>query len=60
MKLSTLNSQISTLPTALAGTANNPASLGPFDGDFSDPPTQSEMRAFRDWSNALYAALARQ
>ncbi|MCX6898949.1 MAG: hypothetical protein NT105_09630 [Verrucomicrobia bacterium] len=32
----------------IAGTAKNPASIGPFTNDFSDPPTQSEMRAFRD------------
>jgi hypothetical protein len=47
-----------TIPSA--GTANNPASIGPYTGDFSDPPTQSEMRAFRDWCNNFFGATARQ
>ncbi|MFA6561611.1 MAG: hypothetical protein WCV00_06850 [Verrucomicrobiia bacterium] len=47
------------LNDAIAGTARNPASIGPFMGDFSDPPTQSEMRAFRDWANSFFGATAR-
>ena len=34
--------------------------FGPYNGDFSDPPTQSEMRAFRDWANSFFGATARQ
>jgi hypothetical protein len=30
-----------------AGTANKPNSTGPYNGDFSDPTAQSEMRALR-------------
>jgi len=41
------------------GTARNPAGIGPLTGDFSDPPTQSEMRAFRDWANSFFGATAR-
>ena len=48
------------LNTAIAGTANNPASVGPYTGDFSDPPTQQEMRDFRDWANTVFNASARQ
>ncbi|MBI5688136.1 MAG: hypothetical protein HZC54_23940 [Verrucomicrobia bacterium] len=49
-----------TVNTAIAGTARNPsASIGPFTGDFSDPPTQGEMRAFRDWANSFFYATAR-
>lgn len=47
------------LTDAIAGTANNPASDGPYTGDFIDPPTQDEMRAFRDWANNFFAATAR-
>jgi hypothetical protein len=48
------------LTEAIAGMARNPASIGPFTGDFSDPPTQSEMRAFRDWANSFFGATARR
>jgi len=48
------------LSDAINGTARNPASIGPFTGDFSDPPTQNEMRAFRDWANSFFGATARQ
>jgi len=47
------------LGTAIAGTANNPASVGPYTGDFSDPPTQGEMRAFASYVEGLRAALVR-
>ncbi len=47
------------LSFAIGGTANNPASVGPYTGDFSDPPTQQEMRAFRDWANSFFGATAR-
>jgi hypothetical protein len=48
------------LTDAIAGTANNPASIGAYSGNFSDPPTQSEMRAFRDWANNFSGATAGQ
>ena len=48
------------LASTIAGTANNPASVGAYTGDFSDPPTQSEMRSFRDWCNSFFSATARQ
>ncbi|MCX6909807.1 MAG: hypothetical protein NTY01_17440 [Verrucomicrobia bacterium] len=37
----------------------DPARIGPFTSDFSDPPTQWEMRAFRDWANSFFGATAR-
>ena len=43
----------------IAGTANNPASVGPYTGDFSDPPTQSEMRAFAAYVESFRQALIR-
>lgn len=33
--------------------------IGPFGGNFSDPPTQAEMQAFAAWSESLRAALIR-
>jgi hypothetical protein len=33
--------------------------IGPFTGDFSDPPTQQEMRDFRDWANNFFNSTAR-
>jgi hypothetical protein len=48
------------VPNAIGGTARNTVAIGPFTGDFSDPPTQSEMRALRDWANSFFAATARQ
>ncbi|MBI5687852.1 MAG: hypothetical protein HZC54_22505 [Verrucomicrobia bacterium] len=47
------------LTDAINDTARNPAGIGPFTGDFSENPTQSEMRAFRDWANAFFGAAAR-
>ncbi|MCX6900590.1 MAG: hypothetical protein NT105_18070 [Verrucomicrobia bacterium] len=47
------------LGDAIADTARNPASVGPFTGDFSDPPTQSEMCALHDWTNSFFYASAR-
>ena len=35
------------------------ASVGPYTGDFSDPPTQDELSAFRDWANNFSTATAR-
>jgi len=48
------------LNDAINGTARNLASIGPFTGNFSENSTQSEMRAFRDWANAVFGAAARQ
>jgi hypothetical protein len=47
------------LNTAIGSTARNPASIGTYTGDFSDPPTQSELRDFRDWCNSFFSASAR-
>ena len=47
------------LADAIAGTAMNPAGIGPFDGGFSDPPTQGEVQAFADYVEALRVALVR-
>ena len=44
---------------AIAGTARNPVGIGPFGGDFSDPPTQQEMRDFRDYQEAFRQAVFR-
>jgi hypothetical protein len=44
---------------AVAGTADNPTSIGPFGGSFSDPPTQAEMQAFAAYVESLRAALIR-
>jgi hypothetical protein len=48
-----------TLDANIAGTARNPAGIGPYGGDFSDPPTQQEMRDFRDWGNSFFNGTAR-
>jgi hypothetical protein len=47
------------LNNAIATTANNPSGIGPYTGDFSDPPTQQEMRDYRDYQETLRAALVR-
>ena len=47
------------LSDAIAGTARNPSSIGPYTGDFSDPPTQQEMRDYRDYVETLRAAMVR-
>jgi hypothetical protein len=47
------------LNDTIAGTARNPASVGTYTGDFSDPPTQTELRAFRDWCNSFFGAASR-
>ena len=47
------------LADAIAGTAMDPAGIGPFDGGFSDPPTQGEVQAFADYVEALRVALVR-
>ncbi len=47
------------LADAIATTAQNPVSLAPFEGTFSDPPTQSEMLAFAAYVETLRAALVR-
>jgi len=45
--------------TAIAGTAQNPTTLGPFTGGFSNPPTQAEMEAFASYVESLRAVLVR-
>ena len=43
----------------IATTARNPSSIGPYGGDFSDPPTQQEMRDYRDYVETLRASMVR-
>ena len=47
------------LNTAIAGTASNPSSIGPFTGTFSDPPTEAEMQAYAAWGESLRQAVIR-
>ena len=47
------------LADAITTTARNPNAIGPFAGDFSDPPTQAELQAFADYVETLRAALVR-
>jgi hypothetical protein len=47
------------LSTEIAGTAQNPTSIAPFPGSFSDPVTQAEMLAYVAWGETLRAALVR-
>jgi hypothetical protein len=47
------------LSAAISVTAQNPTSIAPFPGSFSDPVTQAEMVAFAAWSETLRAALVR-
>ena len=47
------------LNDAVATTARNPSSIGPYGGDFSDPPTQQEMRDYRDYVETLRVAMTR-
>ena len=47
------------LTDAVATTARNPSSIGPYGGDFSDPPTQQEMRDYRDYMETLRVAMIR-
>ncbi len=47
------------LTAAIDGTAQNPASVGPFTGSFSNPPTQPQMQAFAFYLETLRMALVR-
>ena len=47
------------LDATIAGTARNPTAIGPYGGDFSEPPTQQEMRDFRDYVETLRVAVVR-
>src|SRR5260370_276877 len=47
------------LANAIAGTAQNPSTIGPYGGSFSDPPTQAEMQSFAAYVETLRAALLR-
>ena len=47
------------LTDAIATTANNPSGFGAYGGDFSDPPTQQELRDFKDYVEAFRQALVR-
>ncbi len=47
------------LDAAIAGTALNPAGIGPYTGTFSDPPTQGEMQDFAAYVETLRVALVR-
>lgn len=53
--------EVSTLQLndAIATTARNPASVGPFGGVFSDPPTQAELQAFAAYVETLRVPLVR-
>jgi hypothetical protein len=48
-----------TVNNAIAATARNPNSFAAYAGNFSDPPTVEQLRSFRDWANALLAAIVR-
>ncbi|MCX6899828.1 MAG: hypothetical protein NT105_14155 [Verrucomicrobia bacterium] len=45
------------LNDAMATKAEKPTGIGPYEGTFSDPPTQAEMQAFAAWAESLRAAL---
>ncbi len=47
------------LDAAIAGTAVNPAALGPWTGSFSDPPTQAEMQDFAAWVESFRVGVTR-
>jgi hypothetical protein len=47
------------LDDAIATTARDPVSVGPFSGSFSEPPTQAELQAFAAYVETLRAALIR-
>ncbi len=48
-----------TVAAATAGTARNPSGIGPYTGDISDPPTQQEMRDYRDYQESWRQAMLR-
>ena len=47
------------LTDAIADTPHNPSGIGPYAGDFSDPPTQQEMRDYRDYVESWRQAMVR-
>jgi hypothetical protein len=47
------------LTDAIATTALNPTTVGPYGGSFSDPPTQAEMDAFAAYVESMRVALLR-
>jgi hypothetical protein len=47
------------LDAAIATTAQNPSSIGPYTGTFSDPVTQAEMQAYAAWVESFRAATVR-
>lgn len=47
------------LADAIATTARNPASVAPFPGTFSDPPTRAEMEAYVAWNESRWQAAMR-
>ena len=47
------------LNDAVSTTARNPNTVGPYSGEFSDPPTQGELQAFAAYVERLRAALVR-
>ena len=49
----------SALAAAIAGTAINPVSVGPFSTSLSDPPSAAQVQAILDVHNQLVSALTR-
>jgi hypothetical protein len=47
------------LDAAIATTAVNPTSVGPFSGGFSDPPTSGELWALVSWMEQIRTVLTR-
>ena len=49
----------SAIATTASVPASVPASIAPYGGSFSDPPTQAEMQDFAGYVESLRAALER-
>ena len=47
------------LADAIADTARNPNTVGPFTGTFSDPVTKAEMEAYVAWNAAWWQSAMR-
>ena len=65
-QLTDLSNQVADLPTSanvndaiVSNTPRNCDNVTPFTGTFSNPPTQSELVAFKTWANGWLAALKR-
>ena len=51
--------RIAALEAALAGTALNPTTVGPFSTSLNDPPTAAQVQAILNVHNQLLGALLR-